>query len=194
MKVTSIELEDIPLYKAEFNALLHDPHAWDAVFNDVNGKIEPILKGVKALELAASVQQAYLVITYGLNRNEVEFKDVRLSKVRLHLRGGKADEAVVMSLKLRGPATLDENFGELMDKLGDSVEVELRFEPPGQQQDLPLNSVGANERGSSSVESPARERAKAHEREAQISNDMEAEGLKPAKHRGRKPSAGATIN
>jgi hypothetical protein len=182
MKVTQIELEDIPLDRTEFNALLLDPHAWDALFNDVNGKIEPVLKRVKALQLKESVAQAYVSIVHGLHEAEVEFKEVKLSKVCLELRDGGE---VAMSCKVRGPATLDESFGLFMDKLGDSIEVEMRFEPPGQQQSLPLNSVGANERGTSSVGTPAQERAKAREREA-----------KPASGKGRKRKAsdGATIN
>jgi hypothetical protein len=59
-KITTLELEEIMLDKRELNALMLEPRAWDSLFNDVNGKIEPFLRSMKRLELIESVKQAYV--------------------------------------------------------------------------------------------------------------------------------------
>jgi hypothetical protein len=169
LKILDIDLEQIDLAKHEVNSLLGEPRAWESLFNTVNGKSEPFLKTVKALQLVESIAQAFVALTYGVKAQVVELKDVKLSMVKLDLMEGK----VLMSCKVRGPAVLDASFGEFMDKLGDSIECEMRFEQPGQQKDLPLNKVGANESATSSVGTAAEERERAHAREREIAAELE---------------------
>lgn len=209
VKILDIDLEQIDLAKHEVNSLLGEPRAWESLFNTVNGKSEPFLKTVKALQLVESISQAFVALTYGVKAQVVELKDVKLSMVKLDLMEGK----VLMSCKVRGPAILDASFGDFMDKLGDSIECEMRFEQPGQQKDLPLNKVGANESATSSVGTPKEEREKAHAREREIAAELETAHVtndgKKKKSNGkdpvvkvekvdtakrRKPSDGAALN
>lgn len=211
MKVLDIDLEQIELEKAEVNSLLGEPRAWESLFNTVNGKSEPFIKCIKGLQLAESIDQAFVGLTYGVKARLVELKDVKLSKVVLELLEGR----VFMSCKVRGPAVLDEQFGNFMDKLGDSIECEMRFEQPGQQKDLPLNTVGANESATPSIGTPEQEREKARIRERDIAKErdtvhasngrgkkkskgkgtaVKTEKVDTSKRRGRKASDGATLN
>lgn len=210
LKVLDIDLEQIELEKAEVNSLLGEPRAWESLFNTVNGKSEPFLKTVKALQLVESIDQAFVALTYGVKARVIELKDVKLSKVTLDLvEHGK----VFLSCKVRGPAVLDDHFGDFMDKLGDPIECEMRFEQPGQQKDLPLNKVGANESSKPSIGTPEeeRERARAREREIAAEQDtvqpsngkkkngkatiVKTEKVDTSKRRGRKPASdGATVN
>lgn len=193
MKVLDIDLEQIELAKAELNSLLGEPRAWESLFNVVNGKAEPFIKCIKGLQLAESIDQAFVGLTYGVHARAVELKDVKLSKVTLELVDGK----VFLSCRVRGPAVLDDHFGDFMDKLGDAIECEMRFEQPGQQKDLALNAVGKNEKGTSSVGTPEQERDRAAKRERKIALDIENDRNgeeKPA--RGRRKSSGesASVN
>jgi hypothetical protein len=213
LKILDIDLEQIELEKHEVNFLLGEPRAWESLFNTVNGKSEPFLKTVKALQLVESIDQAFVALTYGVKARVIELKDVKLSKVTLDLiENGK----VFMSCKVRGPAVLDDHFGDFMDKLGDPIECEMRFEQPGQQKDLPLNTVGAHESARPSIGTPEqeRERARIRDREIAAQNDtvqpgngggkkkssgkpttVKAEKVDTSKRRGRKSASdGATVN
>jgi hypothetical protein len=187
LKILNIDLEQIELERAEVNSLLGEPRAWESLFNIVNGKAEPFIKCIKGLQLAESIDQAFVCLTYGVHARVVELKDVKLSKVTLELVDGK----VFLSCKVRGPAVLDEHFGDFMDKLGDSIECEMRFEQPGQQQDLPLNKIGANESATPSLGTPKEEREKAHAREREIAAELETAHVtndgKKKKSRGSDP-------
>jgi hypothetical protein len=152
-KVTTLELEQIPLEARELNALLAEPHAWDSLFNQTNGVAEPFLKSLKRLELGSPVKQAYVELAYGLHNRTVRLTECKLTKVKLELlSGGK----VHMSCKIVAIAELDEYFGQLIEHLGDPIEIEMRFEPPGQQQDLPLNTFKGDGAPPSTDEKPKR--------------------------------------
>jgi hypothetical protein len=186
LKILDIDLEQIELEKAEVNSLLGEPRAWESLFNTVNGKSEPFIKCIKGLQLAEPIDQAFVGLTYGVHARVVELKDVKLSKVTLELVEGK----VFLSCKVRGPAVLDEHFGDFMDKLGDSIECEMRFEQPGQQQDLPLNKIGKNESATPSIGTPSEEREKARVREREIAaqNDtVQPNGAGKKKSRAKDP-------
>lgn len=186
VKILDIDLEQIELTKQEVNALLGEPRAWESLFNTVNGKSEPFIKAVKALQLVESIDQAFVSLTYGVKAQVVELRDVKLSMVKLNLmEGGK----VLMSCKVRGPAVLDASFGEFMDKLGDSIECEMRFEQPGQQEKLPLNTVGANESSRPSIGTPEEERERARIRDREIAEQNDT--VKPGNGKSKKKKAGA---
>jgi hypothetical protein len=208
LKVIDIDLEQIELEKSEVNSLLGEPRAWESLFNTVNGKSEPFIKCIKGLQLSDSIDQAFVGLTYGVKARAVELKDVKLSNVVLELVEGK----VFMSCKVRGPAVLDEHYGDFMDKLGDSIECEMRFEQPGQQKDLPLNTTGASESIKPSIGTPEEERERAREADRKIAAERETlqpgngktkrgkpikvktEKVDTAKRRARKASHGATLN
>ena len=140
VKLLTLELEDVKLDKRELNALLGEPHAWNVLYNTGVKPPEPYLKALKTLELREPIEGAAVTLSFGVSSSprlsSVAFAKVRLSKLKLELQSGGE---TVLSLKLTAAPALDATFGELLEHLGRLVEVEMRFEPSGQQQDLPLN-------------------------------------------------------
>jgi hypothetical protein len=70
------------------------------------------------------------------------FADCKLSKIKLELRHGGM---TALSCKVTTAPTLDETLPLLFEQFGKQVECELRAEPPGAQQDLPLSKFGEGE-------------------------------------------------
>lgn len=141
-KLLTFELNDVELDDRELNTFLREPHAFSSLYNITADGCFPFLKCFKALELEGTIEGAYVQLMWGLDDVEMSFSDCKLSKIRLALcDGGKTK----MSCKVTTAPTLDETLAELFDKFGSHVECELRAEPPGAQQDLPLNSHGTGE-------------------------------------------------
>ena len=142
VRTLTFELQEVMLDERELNAFLHEPHAWSALYNDRNGEVAPFLRCFKALELEQAIEGACVALTYGLGANEMIFTECKLSKIKLALRdGGKT----ALSCKVTTAPTLDETLAELFELFGSAIECELRAEPPGAQQDLPLNQHGEGE-------------------------------------------------
>ncbi len=138
VKLLTLELEDVVLDKRELNVLLGEPHAWNVLYNTGVKPVEPYLKSLKSLELREAVEGAAVTLAFGLNSG-VAFTRVKLSKLKLELKSGGE---TALSCKLTATPALDTTFAQLLEHLGDGIEVEMRFEPAGQQQDLPLNAFG----------------------------------------------------
>jgi hypothetical protein len=133
----TFELEELKINAAELAALLREPHAYDALYNTGANPIEPYLRGLKHLELAESIADAYVRVDVGLNGyTRFDFKACKLSKIRLELRMG-GDTA--LSCRVTVAPDLNEKLATLLEFLGHSVQAELRGEAPGAQADLPLN-------------------------------------------------------
>ena len=141
VKLLTLEVENIQLDKRELNVLLGEPHAWNVLYNTGVKPAEPYLKALKTLELREAIEDASVTLNFGLDRS-VAFSKVKLSKIKLELKTG-GDTS--MRLKLTATPALDETFAQMLEHLGSGIEVEMRFEPGGQQQDLPLNSFGIGE-------------------------------------------------
>lgn len=142
IKHLTIEVSDVMLDDTELNSLLCEPHAHGVLFNTGVSPAEPYLKSLKALRLAEACEHAYAAITYGLDRKELIFADCKLSKIELEPTVGGL---TALSCKITVTPALDESLTELFDHLGGQAEVELRANPPGAQQDLPLNQHGEGE-------------------------------------------------
>lgn len=151
VRTLTFELEGVMLEKRELNAFLSEPHAWDVLYNDKVDLPEPYLKCFKALELEKKIEGAYVALTYGLDANEMAFTDCTLSKIRLELCNGGLTS---LSCKVTALPVLDASLAELFEQFGKSIECEIRAQPPGAQQELPLNKHGASEQ----PEAPKRSR------------------------------------
>lgn len=140
VKLLTLELRELKLDKRELNVLLGEPAAWNVLYNTGVKPPEPYLKSVKSLELAEPIEGAMVTMNFGFPVLEVALVQVKLSKVKLELQSGGQTH---LSCKVTAAPTLDETFGQLVDHLGDGIEVAMRFEPGGAQQDLPLNRFTA---------------------------------------------------
>lgn len=141
-KLLTFELAEVELDERELNSFLREPHAWRSLYNDGPNGIEPFLKCFKAMELEDSIEGAYVALFYGLGEREMTFTECKLSKIKLALCAGGRTK---LSCKVTTAPTLDDTLPELFEQFGNRIECELRAEPPGAQQDLPLNKHGAAE-------------------------------------------------
>lgn len=142
VRLLTFELEGIALDERELNAFLREPHAWRSLYNDGPDGVTPFLKCFKSLEVEKAIDGAYVALTFGLDQTEMAFAEVKLHKIKLSLaEGGKT----LLSCKVTTAPTLDETLAELIEQFGTDIECELRAEPPGAQQDLPLNQHGEGE-------------------------------------------------
>ena len=158
VKTLTFELQEILLDERELNAFLGEPHAWSSLYSDRNGESVPFLKCFKSLELEKPIDGAYLRLVYGLDATEMTFTDVKLSKIKLALRDGGL---TALSCKVTTQPVLDESLPVLFEQFGNAAECELRAEPPGAQQDLPLNQHGEGEQAASKPKR-GRKRANGH--------------------------------
>lgn len=80
-----IKLDGIHLEPDELNAVLDDKHAHAALFKSaVKGKAaEPMFRQLKSFELVDKFENCAATITLGLSDNELEFEDVKISRVKL---------------------------------------------------------------------------------------------------------------
>lgn len=196
-EVTELEVTD-----TEVNAIFASPNAYRAI-----KALHDAVKGVKAIELDEKIEGATVVVRLAavsaVNGPEFTFSDCRVDKLKL---ARLESNALQCSYRVTAKPALNAHFGELVARFGHTAMIELRGESPNAQADLPLNSVGNGERGTSSIGTPEQEREKAHARERDIAKRIEQAHLngegpgdderKPPVRRGRKPSpsAGDTVN
>lgn len=140
-RLLTFAIEKFPLDERELNAFLRDPTAWRWMYTDRNGEVVPVQTCFKSHELREPIPLAYVAIWYGLG-GHVQFTECKLSKIKLACQDGGE---TLLSCKVTSPPILDETLAELFERFGDKVEVEIRGEPPGAQQDLPLNKAGEGE-------------------------------------------------
>jgi hypothetical protein len=187
----TFELEAVSLDATELNAILQEPHAHQVLFNTGVDPTEPYLKSLKALELGAAIEGAYVSVELGLeNHVQFEFTDCKISKIKLTLATGGA---TLMSCRVTVKPTLNDTLAELLERLGHTVTVEIRGEVPGAQQDLPLNRVGHGEQATSSIGTPQQEREKARERERKLAAELEMAHHAP-KPKGRRARGADSVN
>jgi len=135
LRMLTFEIEEMMLDKNELNALLSEPHAHGVLYDTGARPVEPYLKCFKALEFEAVTKGAYVELAFGLD-TEIKFTECTLSKIKLSLRVGGL---TALSCKVTTASVLDDTLPLLFEQFGKAIECELRAEPPGAQQDLPLN-------------------------------------------------------
>lgn len=141
-RTLKVELTDVILSKAEVNALLDEPHAYEALYDTTKRPHRPFLKCLKALELKDAWEGAYVAIWYEMGATRLEFKKATLSKIKLELR---EDGETAMRCTVEGETVLDKKVAEIIERIGTAVECEIRAQRPDDQKDLPLNQHGEGE-------------------------------------------------
>jgi hypothetical protein len=137
-----VELSNVILDKTELAALLGEPHAYEALYDTSQKPHKPYLTCLKALELNSSWEGAYVALYYELGKSKIEFKRASLSKIRLELR---QDGETAMSCTVEGETALNGKVVQVIERIGTSVEVEIRAQRPEDQRELPLNQHGEGE-------------------------------------------------
>lgn len=141
-RLLTFGIDALLLDRTEFNALLGDAHAWDALFNVGVEPIEPMLKSIKQLELKYTVDDALVVVEFEETHRELVFTKCELKKIKLTLlQGGR----VSMSCKITTAPALDRSLAELIERFGHTAECGIRADLPTEQPDLPLNRFGGGE-------------------------------------------------
>lgn len=184
----------------EVNAIFSSPNAFRAI-----KALHAAVKGIKAIELDEKIEGATIVIRLAAvsaqNGPEFTFAKCVVDKLRLERL---ESEALKLSYRVTAKPALNGNFGQLVERFGHTAMIELRGESPTAQDDLPLNSVGAGEKGTSSVGTPEQERERAAQRERDIAKRIEDDrngeddGVKREKvdtsKRTRKSADGTALN
>lgn len=151
------------------NGIFASPNAYRAI-----KALHEAVKGVKAIELDEKIEGATVIVRLAAvsvqNGPEFTFNDCRIDKLKL---ARLESDALQCSYQVTAKPALNAHFGELVARFGHTAMIELRGESPNAQADLPLNSVGNGEHGTSSIGSPAQEREKAHARERDIAKRIE---------------------
>jgi hypothetical protein len=137
------ELAGIELDQNELNALLAEPHAWRSLYDTSGPVARPYLKCLKCLELKDKVKGAFVGILWSTGGKGPVFTDATLKKLELEL----GDEGITrLSCQVEVEAVLDKTLLALLERLGQTIMVEIRAEQHLAQQDLPLvNKFGVDE-------------------------------------------------
>jgi hypothetical protein len=120
------------------------------------------------------------------NGPEFVFNDCRVDKLRLERL---ESDALKFGYRVTAKPALNAQFGDLVARFGHTAMVEIRGESPNAQTDLPFNSVGAGENGTSSIGTPEQERERAAKREREIALQIENERNADEKPAGRRRKA-----
>jgi hypothetical protein len=187
-EVTELEVTD-----TEVNAIFATPNAFMAI-----KALHKAVKGVKAIELEEKIEGATVVVRLAAvsakNGPEFTFNDCRIDKLKL---AGLESDALQCSYRVTAKPALNAHFGELVARFGHTAMIELRGESPNAQADLPLNTAGASERGTSSIGTPEQERERAAKRERKIARQIEDDRNgeeKPARRNRKSAAAGVSVN
>jgi hypothetical protein len=155
-----LEVSDFEFNENELNAACNSPNAHrtiKAMFAEC--------PNVTAVDLDEKIESALVVMRLAAvdanNGAEFTFKDCRIDNliVTREMKG---------ALRMTTKPALDSKFGQLIERLGHTVMIQVNGTSASDQAELPLNSVAANEHGTSSIGTPEQERQNAHDREQKI--------------------------
>lgn len=151
-----IPLTDIMLDARELNAIMREPHAHNVLFDQsgvaMGGRIvQPVFQHIKPLQLAEKIEGASIVITHGIDNQELRLVNINLAKVRLEPCVGGL---TAMSCTVQCTPDLDAGIASLLERLNSTVEVEIDCGEFGKQQDLPLNKAREGEEPERGAEKP----------------------------------------
>lgn len=137
-----VNLDSIPLDREEVNQLLGDPHAYESLYDTSSVPHKPFLSTIKAIELKDSWDGGNVALYYHLGESKVELKKAKLSRIRLE---PTPTGSTHMSCTVEGEPDLDRKFSDLIGKVGDKIECEIRANSPAEQKELALNQHGEGE-------------------------------------------------
>jgi hypothetical protein len=137
-----IPLSAIMLSATELNALLQEPYAHEALFNERTNPralVEPLFKQLHPLKLKDKFEESSVTLIVGLNRKAVTLNDVKLAKLTLQpLVGG----LTALKLTVQCTPTLDDSITTLLAFMNHDADVEItigeRVAPAQKQSELPL--------------------------------------------------------
>lgn len=187
------EVAELEVDESEVNAIRSSPRAYRAM-----KALFEADKGILAIEFDEKIEGAVVVVRLAAvsaqNGPEFTFPGCRIDKLKL---GRMESDALKFSYRVTAKPALNGQFGQLVERFGHTAMFELRGESPSAQTDLPLNSVGKNDNGTSSIGTPEQERDRANKREREIAleieNDRNADE-KPAGRQRKAAAAGAAVN
>lgn len=203
------EAGEMEMDETEVNALFSSPtayRAFKALFAACSS-LEEVEIG--SLKVEGAVVSVRLGAVSAQNGPEFQFQDCRIDKMAL---ARIESETLKFRFRVTSKPALNGQFGELVSRLGHTAVIGLNAMSPNAQENLPLNSVGANEHGTSSIGSPEQERERIRERDREIAaqhDTVKSNGDKGKKKNGadpkvkrekvdtgkrRKASADATLN
>jgi hypothetical protein len=143
LTAVDIPLTDIMLDANELNALLREPYAHRALFDQRRGVLcEPLFKHLKPLALADKIEGACISITHGVAAEVLTLAAVKLAKIKLEPRVGGL---TAMSCTVQALPELNADMAHLLERLNAQVEVAIDGGEWGAQAELPLNQAGEDE-------------------------------------------------
>lgn len=179
-----LEVSEIDLEETEINALSNSPNAYSSLM-----AMFAACPTVMSVAIGEKLESANVVIRTAavseLNGPEFTFSDCRIDKMAVsrEMKGG---------FRITAKPALDSKFGQLIERLSHTVMIEVAGPSASDQSELPLNSAGANEPGTSSIGSPQQEREKGRERDRRVAaesetikRDPKANGAKAIKDAGK---------
>ena len=138
-----LELTGLVLERNEVNAILR-PSRMRLRRSTTQAPIRsrPFIGCIKAIELQNAWDGAHVVLWYELGKRKIEFKQAKLTKLKVHpTLGGETRFSCIVE----GAPPLDKQLAEIIERAGKSIEVEIHAERPEDQQDLPLSQHGEGE-------------------------------------------------
>lgn len=142
-----IAIDGLMLKRDEFNALVGDEHAYDALWS-VDKKDKPILdeplfKRFKPLQLRDKFDECSAVLELGLNETEIELSDISIARIKFEPQVGGL---VQTSVQLQCSPPVEDMAQIIAFVNSDTCSVKLTFgrrsEASDKQKDLPLTTVG----------------------------------------------------
>lgn len=141
-KTIKLQIEGIEVDEAEFNALFQDPHAW-SLLHDGDAAA---LKLLQSFELKGlTFEGAHVTLWHSLGARRIDIARAKLSKVTLCIADESASGATTLAVTIEGEPPLDASLVEVLERVGQGIECEIRADHPEAQEDLPLNTHGTGE-------------------------------------------------
>jgi hypothetical protein len=141
-----IPLEGIMLQPNELNALLNEPFAHSALFDEKGTHKEPIFRQFKPFVMKDKFEDATVSIELGLKQELITLQNVKLAKLTLTPMVGGLTE---LSLQVQCTPDLDLGISTLLAFLNKDADVEItvgkKAADAKDQPQLPLNTFGEGE-------------------------------------------------
>ena len=117
-----LELLGIVLERTEVNAILGEPHAFEALYDTSANPMRPFLGCIKAIELQNAWDGANVVLWYEFGKRKIELKQAKLTKLKVHpMLGGETRFSCIVE----GSPPLDKQLAEIIERAGKGIEVEI---------------------------------------------------------------------
>lgn len=160
-----LELSEFEFDESELNAACNSPDAYRSI-KAMFDKCPTVM----AVELDEKIESASVIMRLAAvsanNGAEFTFKDCRIDNLTVNreMKG---------ALRMTTKPALDSKFGQLIERLGHTVMIQVSGTAASDQTELPLNQVGKNEQPSPSIGTPEQERERIRERDRAIAKERD---------------------